>query len=220
MRLIPLLSAVLAFSLMGAKPSGELTGRVVGVSDGDTLTLLTPGKTQLKVRLDQIDAPEKDQPFGNASKQALSRQVFGRTVDVRSSGQDRYGRTLGQVRVGGGDVNAAMISEGAAWAYRQYLTDQGLLTLERRARADRRGLWALPSDQVVAPWEWRSGQRAQSRIDQSRPTTTRAGFACGTKTYCSQMTSCTEARQHLNQCRLQRLDSDGDGTPCESLCRA
>jgi len=220
LRAISLILAVLATGLLGAKPAGELTGRVVGVADGDTLTLLTPGKTQLKVRLDQIDAPEKAQPFGQASKQALSRQVFNRTVAVRVNGEDRYGRTLGQVRAEGRDVNAAMVAEGAAWAYRQYLTDQGLLTLERRARAERRGLWALPAEQVVAPWDWRAGRRVQARATPSAPRVSRAGFRCGVKRTCSQMTNCADARRHLSQCGLQRLDGDGDGTPCESLCPA
>lgn len=227
MRAVPILSAVLALSLVGAKPAGELTGRVVGVSDGDTLTLLTPGKVQHKVRLDQIDAPEKDQPYGAASKQALSRRVFDRPVTVRSNGQDRYGRTLGAVRADGRDVNALMVSDGAAWAYRQYLTDQGLLTLERQARAERRGLWALPADQVTPPWAWRAAQRSSAPTGTQHRTTpeprradSSGPFSCGAKRYCTQMASCAEARFHLRQCGLDRLDADGDGIPCESLCRA
>lgn len=206
--------AVLALGLVGARPAGELTGRVVGVSDGDTLTMLTPGRREVKVRLDQIDAPETNQPWGANSKRALSRQVFGRTVSVRRTGEDRYGRTLGEVSVAGQDVNAAMVGGGAAWAYRQYLTDRGLLTLERQARTNRRGLWALPVDQVTAPWTWRAEQRAEDGKPASR-----SGFACGTKRVCSQMTSCGEARQHLDQCGVQRLDGDRDGMPCETLCR-
>lgn len=223
MRLRAIVLAGLAFGLLGAKPAGELTGRVVGVSDGDTLTLLTPGKTQIKVRLDQIDAPETGQPWGANSKQALSGRVFNRTVAVRSSGQDRYGRTLGQVRAEGRDINALMVSDGAAWAYRAYLTDKGLLTLESQARAERRGLWALPPDQVTAPWDWRAEKRAQRTPAPRRPSTTtgsRAGFSCGVKQYCSQMSSCADARRHLARCGLGRLDSDSDGVPCESLCRS
>lgn len=213
-----LLAAVLALSTAAAAPTSPvLTGRVVGVSDGDTLTLLTPDRVQHKVRLDQIDAPESGQPWGAAAKQRLSAAVFQKTVTVRSSGQDRYGRTLGRVQADGADVNAALVRDGAAWAYRQYLTDRRILTLESDARSAGRGLWSLPAAQTTPPWEWRAAQRGPSRPAPRQSTA--SGYSCGAKRYCKQMSSCEEARFHLRQCGLSRLDADGDGMPCEALCR-
>jgi hypothetical protein len=132
-------------------------------------------------------------------------------VRVKVSGQDRYGRTIGDVRAGEVDVNARMVREGAAWAYRDYLKDKRMLTLESDARAARRGLWALPQEQIEAPWDW----RAERRNTSPRVRTT---AACAKRT-CSVMTSCAEARTALRQCALPQLDADGDGVPCESLCR-
>jgi endonuclease YncB( thermonuclease family) len=204
---------IAALGLAAARTPGpnQLTGRVVGVSDGDTLTLVTSARTQVKVRLDQIDAPESGQPWGARSKQALSGLVHAKTVRVKVSGQDRYGRSIGTVRAGEVDVNERMVREGAAWAYRDYLKDKRLLTVERDARTARRGLWALPQDQIEAPWDWRAERRAASA---RTPTTT----ACAKRT-CSVMTSCAEAKTALRQCALPHLDADRDGVPCESLCR-
>ena len=208
------LTTISAAGALGAAPAGTLAGKVVGVSDGDSLTLLTPARTEVKVRLDGIDAPETDQPWGARSKVALSEQVFGRTVAVRSTGRDRYGRTLGVVSARGAEVNATLVRGGAAWAYRQYLKDDRLIRLEGEARAARRGLWALPPAQTTPPWDWRAGQRAQSR----RPETTSGSFRCGAKRYCKEMRACEEARFHLRQCGVKSLDADQDGTPCEALC--
>jgi len=86
--------------------------RVVGVHDGDTITCLTPDKVQVKIRLHGIDAPELKQPFGNWAKQALSEMVFGKDVEVHSSGKDRYGQTIGHIRADGKDVNEEMVAAG------------------------------------------------------------------------------------------------------------
>lgn len=205
-----------AFASAGLAPSGTLAGRVVGVSDGDTLTLLTPARIEVKVRLEGVDAPEKAQPWGAHSKQALSRLTFNRTVAVRSTGRDRYGRTLGVVSAGRTDVNTVMVRDGAAWAYRQYLTDDRLIRLEGEARAARRGLWALPLAERTAPWTWRAAQRTP--INPTVAQSSAGEFRCGTKRYCTEMRSCAEARFHLVQCGLKRLDADNDGVPCEAIC--
>ena len=213
------LAACLALSSTAAAPvQPTLTGRVVAVTDGDTLTLLTPDKIQHKVRLDQIDAPESGQPWGRNAKRLLSDRVFDKTVTVRSSGRDRYGRTLGRVSADGADVNAALVREGGAWAYRQYLTDRRMIALEQDARAAGRGLWALPAAETTPPWAWRAAQRSSPRAPPRNGGS--SSFRCGEKRYCTQMTSCEEARFHLKQCGLSRLDADNDGVPCESLCRA
>ena len=98
--------------------SGTVSGRVVGVSDGDTLTVLDPGNVQHRIRLKGIDAPEKGQPYGQAAKKRLSDLAFGQSVTVETSGRpDKYGREVGTVYANGRDVNAEMVSSEYAWAY-------------------------------------------------------------------------------------------------------
>jgi endonuclease YncB( thermonuclease family) len=130
-------------------------GRVVGVSDGDTFTLLTAAKQQVKIRLAEIDAPESGQPYGDKSKQALSGLIYGEDVLVSVQTTDRYGRIVGRPYVGDLDICEEMLRIGAAWAYREYLKDEILLVLEAEARAQKRGLWSLSEAQNTPPWEWR-----------------------------------------------------------------
>ena len=199
-----------------------LTGRVVAVADGDTLTLLTAGNQQVKVRLAGIDAPELAQPYGQKAKQALSDWAFGKTARVESPGPDKYGRTLGTVFVGAVNVNAALVEQGAAWVYRAYPFPPELEGLEAHARAAKRGLWALPLDQRCPPWDFRHKQPCGSPIvvvEPEPPEPPDSEGPCGAKRTCGEMTSCEEARFYLTQCGLSRLDGDKDGTPCEALCR-
>ena len=150
-----LLAATLLLSFVTAAFGADLQGRVVGISDGDTFTLLTVENQQVKIRLAQIDAPESGQPYGKRSKQALSGLIYGEDVWVQVETTDRYGRTVGTPLIGNLDVCEEMVRMGAAWAYREYLGDQGLLTLEANAKAEKRGLWDLPEAQNTPPWEWR-----------------------------------------------------------------
>jgi endonuclease YncB( thermonuclease family) len=201
----------------------SFTGKVVGVHDGDTVTVLMDNRTQVKIRLAEIDAPELAQPYGNKSKQALSDLVFGQKVTVVKGVIDKYGRTVGRVYQSDIDVNLTMVKQGAAWAYRQYLTDDAILAAEESAKATGAGLWSLQDDQRMPPWEWRhGGKRAQGgevQADPAVPMKEGAAFACAKKMYCKQMTDCAEARFYLTQCGVSRLDGDHDGTPCESICR-
>jgi endonuclease YncB( thermonuclease family) len=135
----------------------HLSLRVVGVHDGDTLTGLDDSKTQFKVRLDAIDAPELGQPFGQASKRALSEKVFGKDVVVIPKTRDKYGRTVGHVMVDGRDVNLEMLEEGMAWHYEKYDHNKRLRAAEQAARAAQRGLWQDLTS--VPPWDWRKSQK-------------------------------------------------------------
>jgi endonuclease YncB( thermonuclease family) len=137
----------------------EYSGRVVGITDGDTLTLLTDGNRQVKIRLAEIDTPESGQPYGKRAKQELSELSFNKTARVQVQDIDRYGRTVGRVFVDGVDVNAEMVKRGAAWAYRKYARDGALFKLEDEARREKRGLWSLPESERVPPWEWRHKRR-------------------------------------------------------------
>jgi endonuclease YncB( thermonuclease family) len=151
--------ALFAVLLLAALPawSETLTGRVVAIADGDTLTLLTPERRQVKVRLHGIDTPEVRQPWGSRARQALSDLAFQRAVRVEVQDVDRYGRTVGRIYAGPVDVNAEMVRRGLAWVYTRYNRDPALPALEAEARMAKRGLWADP--QPVAPWNWRRQRR-------------------------------------------------------------
>lgn len=148
--------------LIAATPTlaASLIGKVVSVADGDTITILTPEKEQIKIRLVEIDAPEKDQPYGQNSKKQLSDLVFGKDVSVEWEKADKYKRTLGRVFLGETDVNLQQVRNGAAWAYTQYLTDERIKQAENEARAAKVGLWALQADQIMPPWQWRHGGKS------------------------------------------------------------
>lgn len=165
------LIAAIALLLAAAGPAhADFSGKVIAVLDGDTIDVLV-NQRPVRVRLAQIDAPEKRQPWGSKSKEALSTLVFGKTVTVVGADTDRYGRTLGTVYVEGSfpgvvdagyvNANAYMVQAGMAWAYRQYLLSRALLDTEAQARKKKRGLWADPSP--VAPWEWRAAARGGGR---------------------------------------------------------
>ena len=146
-----------------ANTADRFTGNVVRVIDGDTVAVLTPQKEQIRVRLAEIDAPEKNQPFGMKAKKMLSDLVFAKDVSVVKIDTDRYGRTVGRIYQGQTDVNLEMVKAGGAWAYTKYLTDSAFRTAEGAARASNRGLWALQEDQRIPPWEWRKLERAAHR---------------------------------------------------------
>jgi endonuclease YncB( thermonuclease family) len=131
--------------------------KVVSVHDGDSITCLTEDKRQLKVRLDAIDAPELGQPFGQASKKALSDMVFGKTVTVIEKKKDRWGRTVAHVLVDGKDTNLMMLEQGMAWHYTEYSNNKRLQKAEDDARSVRNGLWA--DGDPVPPWDWRKTER-------------------------------------------------------------
>ena len=149
--LLPLLW-LLAFHIQASELP---TGQIVGVIDGDTVRLLTADKWQIKIRLAEIDTPEKKQPYGSRSKQALSGLVFGKQVAADVVTIDRYGRTVARLYVDDLDVNREMVRLGAAWVYRKYNKDKSLLDVETEAREAKRGLWGLPEAEQVPPWEWR-----------------------------------------------------------------
>lgn len=143
------------------------TGRVVGVSDGDTLTVLLTNNRPQKIRLAGIDAPEKKQPFGARSKQALSEKVFDRTVCVVSNSTDRYQRWICDIHVGDRWINREMVAEGWAWWYRQYSSSETLAAAERQALENKRGLWTDAAPQP--PWEFR--RKSKTPRVQAKSTT-------------------------------------------------
>ncbi len=131
---------------------------MVGVTDGDTITVMHNGVGE-RIRLNGIDCPEKRQAFGNRAKQFASALVFRKTVTVQDHGRDRYGRTIGEVILPDRrKVNWELVKARFAWWYRKYAPDDGTLAqLEADAKAAKRGLWADPNP--VPPWEWRIARR-------------------------------------------------------------
>jgi endonuclease YncB( thermonuclease family) len=127
---------IVAALLLAALTCGAATidGKVVGVADGDTLTVLDSTNTQHKIRLSGIDAPEKSQAFGNRSKQSLSDLVFNKPVTVDTDKQDRYGRKIGKVLVDGQDANLEQVKRGMAWHYKVYEREQS--ANDRKAYSD------------------------------------------------------------------------------------
>lgn len=143
-----------------SKPSSSY--KVVSVSDGDTLKVLINGKQQ-RVRLAEIDTPERDQPWGRKSRNALADKVMHQQVVVDTQYEDQYGRTVARIFLDGRDINRELVAEGHAWAYRKHLKDQRLLDDERSAKAARRGLWSLPESERMPPWEWRWRQKSNQQ---------------------------------------------------------
>lgn len=157
-----LLPVALALLFTFAINAETITGQVVGVADGDTITVLDADKVQHKIRLAGIDAPEKKQAFGNRSKESLSDLVFDKTVNVETDKRDRYGREIGKVLVNGQDVNLVQVERGMAWFHRQYQREQSpndrklYEAAEDAAKAGKRGLWR--DTDPVPPWEFRQNK--------------------------------------------------------------
>jgi endonuclease YncB( thermonuclease family) len=145
----------LCFSLEAA----TLQGKVVSVADGDTITVLDSQKTQHKIRLQGIDAPERAQAFGNKSKQSLHEMVQGKQVTVDYQKKDKYGRVVGKILLNNTDVCLEQLKRGMAWHYKQYANEQPkkdretYSLAEQQAKTELKGLWK--DKQPVPPWEFR-----------------------------------------------------------------
>lgn len=156
-------ASIVALTLFALNPvsagADSITGQVIGISDGDTLTLLQE-HTELKIRLAAIDAPEKDQPFGQKSKQSLSDFCFKKTATAEIVDKDRYGRYVAVVSCGKTIVNDAQVQAGMAWVYRKYAKGFGhLYSLEREAQESHLGLWV--DKHAIEPWLWRRAKREE-----------------------------------------------------------
>lgn len=205
--------------------AAEFIARVVKVKDGDSVVLRS-GRTLYEARLAGIDAPEYDQTWGGPARKALHKLVYRQTVSVRVEDIDSYGRLVVHLRREQTSINRTMVAQGHAWAYRRYLRDRTLLDVESAARADRKGIWQ--ASKVLPPWSYRRGQREPQALAATSPDLFDQGsallhslegdFSCGSKKYCSQMASCSEANFYLQHCGLSGIDGDNDGKPCERLC--
>lgn len=150
-----------------------ISGKVIAVADGDTLTIIDDRSQQRKIRISGIDAPESSQAFGDKAKKSLSDLVFGETIAVVSSKTDRYGRLVGKVALDDRDIGLEQIRRGLAWFFRQYASElsrddaRAYEQAENEAREKRRGLWSEPGP--IPPWELRAAQRNESSSGSRQP---------------------------------------------------
>ena len=249
-----ILAATLAIFFGGVSDVAEIHGRVVRISDGDTLTILSPatgtgttgvppvasaratgtGTTgvspvaQHKIRLYGIDAPEKSQAFGAASKHHLSSLVFGKDVRVKYKSRDKYGRILGTVYVDGKDVNLEMIRAGLAWHYKRFDSTPAYAAAESEARQNRRGLWSDPNP--IPPEQFRHASGGARPIATARRVEYRAGSALPVSSRTAAPVNDTwpdtgfwlstnSNKRHNRKCENYRKTrgypcSSSDGTPC------
>ena len=158
--LIAMMTAAAVLVLLSTDAAAyDLNGRVIAVSDGDTVKLLTADNQTYKIRLAGIDAPEKKQAFGSESKKALSNCAEGKAATIDGNKKDRYGRIVGKVIVAGVDCNLRQIQLGMAWHYKKYEKEQDVEDRSRYAHEEylaqksRIGLWTDTA--VLAPWDYR-----------------------------------------------------------------
>lgn len=142
----------LILSVLPAIAMADFTGQVVAVVDGDTIDVLRDGAA-VRIRLAEIDAPERSQPFGQRAKQALSDLCFGKVASITDTGKIHRKRLIGAVDCEGKDAGTEQVRGGMAWVYDRYAKDYKLYDLQRSARYARRGLWA--DAKPIPPWNWR-----------------------------------------------------------------
>jgi len=140
-----------------------ISGKVIGIMDGDTFKILTKDSTTVKIRLANIDCPEKKQPFSTKAKQFVSEAIFSKTVAVQVLKKDRYRRLIANVFYGDSiNLNHQLVKNGLAWHYLKYSKDTILQSLEDKARKQSIGLWA--DKNAISPWQWRANKKEASRL--------------------------------------------------------
>lgn len=181
---------------------------VIAVLDGDTVLVSRANQQPFKVRMADIDAPEREQEYGPASQQSLAELVLRKQVQVTPKAVDSYGRIVAVITANGRNINQELVMRGMAWALPR-ARDKRMFTLQTQARQAKRGLWVQSNP--LRPGAWRA-----VHMHQTRPRA--KSYTCGSKQYCRQMDSCEEAKFYLTKCSVKTLDGDQNGVPCESLC--
>lgn len=160
--------SVTAFSLLllvissaTAKEHNFIKGTVINVIDGDTITVITKSE-KLKIRLAEIDAPEKDQPYGLTAKKKLQEKILDRNITIQKKTIDRYGRLVAKVFLDERDIIKEMIAEGHVWVYKKYLDDYSLEDIQKSAHNNQVGIWSLIPTEQIPPWEWRQSKRKKN----------------------------------------------------------
>ena len=186
--------------------SGYHYGRATKVVDGDTLAVKTVEGRRIRVRVAEIDTPEKGEPFSNRARDALNEMVWDQDLAIRLYDIDSYGRMVGHVFVGDTDVGRALVRDGLAAVFCRYATDESLKVLEQQARDAKLGILS-------------QAQIPRGACDESDDISPAIPDRCGGKQFCNQMDSCAEALFYLRECGATTIDGDKDGVPCETqLC--
>ncbi len=151
---------IISFLLITTCVFGQLKGRIIGVSDGDSVSLLDENNQVFKIRLHGIDAPEKKQDYGSVSKNFIGDMIYDKYVWVKTNGVDRYGRTIGIIylneKMEGQSINEKSLENGMSWHYKKYDKNVVWAALEVKARESKLGLWNMPNP--IAPWSFRGSQ--------------------------------------------------------------
>ena len=155
-----LLSAILLIGIV-INAQVDITGKVVAITDGDTFKLLTQDSTLIRVRVANIDCPERKQPFSKRAKQFTSDAIFENQVELKIIKKDRYGRSIANVFYDDKDLSRELLKAGLAWHFVKYSDDETLQPLEDKAKKDKVGLWVDPK--AIAPWEWRSSKKKKKK---------------------------------------------------------
>ena len=168
-----LLMAMMAVCLIACtgedSSSGTLEGKVVRISDGDTVTIETDNGTRVKIRLYGIDAPESGQEFGKESRAKIAELIDGEDVSVKTHSHDRYNRVLGEIFLNGRNINLTMVQEGCAWHYDYYAPElTELADAQKQAQAAKKGLWDVEGE-PTAPWDYRRRAKAAKKKSQKAP---------------------------------------------------
>ncbi|EQA07140.1 thermonuclease family protein [Glaesserella parasuis] len=216
-KLAILLSLFFSNEPIVAKHIAQKTCIVVGIYDGDTLTCLH-NRTQLKVRLQYIDAPEFAQPFGNKAKQSLTQLAFKKEVELEITGYDKYQRLLAVVYDQRGEnLNLIQVQRGMAWAYRQ--TQPVYLQAQQLAQQQRIGLWQ--DKNPINPADWRASKRSDEHSfwQGFSPKAPLATIDCNVRKSCNDLPDYDTAKRYFKQCRWRELDGNNDGIPCNKLYR-
>lgn len=209
MRLATTTAILLLAGLVLAAPPKvveEFSGKVIGVTDGDTIKVLV-NKESVTVRLEGIDAPESGQSYGKKSKEALAEIVAGKTVTVKKTGTDKYKRTLGIVIVGDADANAKMVEDGWAWHFKKYNDEERLAKLEDAARKAKRGLWA--DEKPLAPWEYRARQKTPE-VAPGEAKDQKMSYWLNTSSNVRHNQRC----EHFQKTKKGRICGADEGKPC------
>ena len=135
----------------------ELKGKIIHISDGDTVHLLTDNKEKIKIRLNDIDAPESKQAFGNKSKENLKKYIYQKNVVVEYKNKDKYKRVLGTIYYQNRDINLQQVKDGYAWVYKKYSKNHNYFKAEKEAKSKKLGLWS--DKNPIEPWEFRKNKK-------------------------------------------------------------
>ena len=203
---------VMLLGVSGWAHGAEFTAKVIAVLDGDTV-LVMRGAAPVKLRLAEIDAPEKAQPYGGASQQSLADMVMGKNLRVARRAVDNYGRIVATVSIDELNVNHEQVRRGMAWETSRFHSNKELVALQREAQQAKRGLWAETG--AIEPAQWR---KQHPTSDKTHPAPNPALNPACDKKRCAEMSSCEEAKHYLALCGIKTLDADNDGLPCEILC--